>query len=557
MTSKADGVLTQSTALQSSEHTTKLLKNFKWKSLLGIAFSLTNSWLGVSSSLVVGLSSGGPLLILYGLIIGVFFTFMCGWSLAEFASVLPSSSGPSFWVLKLLEKDNSGAVSTGLVSLDEPEYSFDDVAVQQETEENNLEWACTSTNVSVTSFFQSSLALAVGLLNYFGAVFTTASVFSSLALSILGVHSLLHTSYELKHWHVFVVYELLNFMLTILGCWSGILPALSQFGLYMSLFTYLITFVISLVSRSNHSDIPWPKSSEIFGKFRNTTGWNSSGMAFVVGLINPLWAFAGIDSATHMVDEVGYKASTILVPQAILSTIIIGFLTSFTYAIGMFFCVTDTEKVTESILPILEIYYQATGNRNLSVFMQCCCILTGITCGIASVTWQSRILWSLGKDFSKLTTTRPICKKTMGFFGALNSKLRAPLNAHFFSQICVAIIGCIFMGSSTAFNAIITACITLLLLTYAIPCVIVLLVGKREFYERVKNQLDILSVNLGRVPICNKISLIPNVFTIMWALFCLIFLSFPYSLPVSASTMNYVTVVYGAVAFLIGTLVLI
>ncbi|KAM3162345.1 7-keto 8-aminopelargonic acid transporter [Lachancea thermotolerans] len=557
MSLKAAEVRTHSTVLLSSEHGTKLLKNFKWKSLLGIAFSLTNSWLGVSSSLVVGLSSGGPLLILYGLIIGVFFTFMCGWSLAEFASVLPSSSGPSFWVLKLLEKDEAEPVSTGLVSLSAPNSFTEDAETQLEAEEKNLEWACTTTNVNVNSFFQTSLALAVGLLNYFGAVFTTASVFSSLALSILGVYSLLHASYGLKHWHVFVVYELLNFLLTILGCWSKILPALSRFGLYMSLFTYLITFVISLVSRSNYSDISWPKSSDIFAQFRNTTGWSSSGMAFVVGLINPLWAFAGIDSATHMVDEVGYKASTTLVPQAILSTIIIGFLTSFTYAIGMFFCVTDTEKVTESILPILEIYYQATGNRNLSVLMQCCCILTGALCGIASVTWQSRILWSLGKDFSQVTTTRPVCKKTMGFFGTVNSKLRAPLNAHLFSQLCVAIIGCIFMGSSTAFNAIISACITLLLLTYAVPCLIVLLIGKREFYERAKSQLNILGVNLGRVPVCSKIGQIPNVLTILWALFCLIFLSFPYSLPVSANNMNYVTVVYGAVALLIGTIIII
>lgn len=157
MSLKAAEVRTHSTVLLSSEHGTKLLKNFKWKSLLGIAFSLTNSWLGVSSSLVVGLSSGGPLLILYGLIIGVFFTFMCGWSLAEFASVLPSSSGPSFWVLKLLEKDEAEPVSTGLVSLSAPNSFTEDAETQLEAEEKNLEWACTTTNVSVNSFFKLPL----------------------------------------------------------------------------------------------------------------------------------------------------------------------------------------------------------------------------------------------------------------------------------------------------------------------------------------------------------------------------------------------------------------
>ncbi|SCU86947.1 LANO_0C09648g1_1 [Lachancea nothofagi CBS 11611] len=527
----------------------KLSRNFGWLSLLGISFSLTNSWLGVSSSLVVGLSSGGPLLIVYGLIIGMFFTFMCGWSLAEFSSMLPSSSGACFWVLKMLERRQDAI---------KPIEDFaQPLSSDNETEEINLQWACTTTNVEITSSFQRSMALVVGLINYFGAIFTTASVFSSLALSILGVHSLLNPDYQLKHWHIFITYEILNVLLTFINCWSVILPLLSQFGLYMSVLTYLITFIISMVCRSNNTDIAWPKSNEVFGEFRNTTGWSSSAMAFIVGLINPLWAYAGIDSATHMVDEVGYKQSRKLVPRAIISTILIGFVTSFTYAIGMFFCITDAEKVTESILPILEIYYQATGNRNLSVFMQCCCILTGITCGIASVTWQSRILWSCGRDFSKLSEERPMSRKVMGFFGMVNPQLKAPLNSHLFSQLLVAVIGCIFMGSSTAFNAIITACITLLLLTYAIPCTILFFVGKASFYSRIRKELASLGVSTKGFPVTSKFGYIPNTLTICWALFCLIFLSFPYNLPVDSASMNYVSVVYGAVGLLVGIIVVL
>ncbi|CEP64994.1 Bio5p LALA0_S16e00254g [Lachancea lanzarotensis] len=542
---------------KSSEHLTtvftadsaeqKLPKTFKWIPLLGIAFSLTNSWLGVSSSLVVGLSSGGPLLIIYGLVIGMIFTLMCGYTLAEFSSMIPNSSGACFWVLKMLEFRK------------EDELTLKNIEVanssEEDSEEKSLEWACTTKGVVVNSPFQRSAALAVGFINYFGAVFTSASVFSSLALSILGVHSLLHPDYEFKHWHIFVVYEILNVVITFVNCWSAILPALSQFGLYLSLLTYLTTFIICMVCRSNNNVNEWPKSSNIFGHFQNTTGWSSSPMAFIVGLINPLWAFAGIDSATHMVDEVGYMQSKRLVPRAIICTIVIGFLTSFTYAIGMFYCIIDSEKVTESILPILEIYYQATQNRNLSVFMQCCCISTGLTCGVASVTWQSRILWSIGRDFSKLSPHKPVSRKTLGFFGKVNSSLKAPLNAHLFSQVVVAIIGCIFMGSTTAFNAIITACITLLLLSYAIPCVILLWVGKRAFYVRIQTELSEIGVSIKRLPNVGISGLIPNILTICWALFCLVFLSFPYSLPVSSGNMNYVSVVYGVVTLTIGIIV--
>lgn len=534
-----------------TESSTKLLKNFSWWSLIGISFSLTNSWLGVSSSLVVGLYSGGPLLIIYGLIIGLFFTFMCGWSLSEFSSLLPNSSGSSFWVLKMLEK-NDDIEDNHNINIKSDSHSCDD--------ELKLEKYCAVSSVKVTSNWQRSVALTVGLINYFGAVFTTASVCSSLSLNFLGVYSLVHPAYEIKHWHVFLTYEILNVFFTTFNCWSKWLPAISQFGLYMSMFSFGLTFVISLVCRSNDKVTPWPTKSSIFSEFSNTTGWSSSGMAFIVGLINPLWAFAGIDSATHMVDEVGHSTSRTLVPRAIIGTVLLGFVTSFTYSIGMFYCITDTKSVVESILPILQIYYQATGNRNLSIFLQCCCITSGVVCGIASGTWQSRILWSISRDFENIDTNKPrpvfryFCKR----FGHVNSLLKVPLTSHLFSQAIVAIIGCIFMGSTTAFNAIITACITLLLLSYAIPCSILLVVvGKRQFYRRIGQELDELKLSTSSIFHSKNawFGYIANGLTIAWALFCLIFLSFPYTLPVSAGNMNYVSVVYGAIALVISVIV--
>lgn len=232
----------QKTLSLSSNDEQKLSKNFTWTSLLGIAFSLTNSWLGVTSALVVGLYSGGPLLIIYGLIIGMFFTFMCGWSLAEFSSILPSSSGTSFWVLKMLEKRDveldgeyigGDCILTSNVRTTEP-YDDDD----DDDEERRLETFCATKEVRLNSSFQKSIALIVGLINYFGSIFTTASVFSSLALSILGVHSLLHTQYQLAHWHVFLIYEILNALFVVVNSWSSILPFISQFVLYMSVLTY-------------------------------------------------------------------------------------------------------------------------------------------------------------------------------------------------------------------------------------------------------------------------------------------------------------------------------
>ena len=53
----------------------ELRRNFSIVSLLGIGFGITNSWFGILGSLVAGISSGGPMMIIYGIIIVAVFLF--------------------------------------------------------------------------------------------------------------------------------------------------------------------------------------------------------------------------------------------------------------------------------------------------------------------------------------------------------------------------------------------------------------------------------------------------------------------------------------------------
>lgn len=520
------------TEIKEIDGSNNLTRNFKWQSLLGIAFSLTNSWLGISSSLSVGISSGGPVLIIYGLIIGFLFSLICAFTLSSFAKLLPNSSGPCFWVLKLYE-ENSG-IDSG----------------QSTVEIEDATSLCTVETLKLT-LLQRNLGLVTGLLNYFGAVFTTASICSSLSFNILGMYAASHPTFELKKWHTFITYQCLNIFILMGNLRSKPLPCILKCGLYLSVLTFFLTFIMSMVSRSNSRTDPWPSSSSIFGKFQNTTGWRSSGVAFIVGLINPLWAFVGIDSATHMTDEVGHDKARVLVPRVIFTTVVLGFLTSFAYSIGMFYCITDRERVQGSILPILEIYQQATSNRNLSIFMQSMCTLCGLVCGVASSTWQSRILWSIARDFRLIDRRlgKVSSAKVFSSIVEVHSRYQTPLKALLLSHFLIVIIGCIFMVSTTAFNAIITASITLLFITYAIPSFIFLVKRPTFFLENLSgmnSNLDgITHKSLGWFYLA-----IHSLCT-LWALFCLFFFSLPYELPVSAKSMNYVSVVYGVVALII------
>ena len=85
-------------------YTQDMKRNFSVFSVLGVGFSLTNSWFGISAALVTGINSGGPLLIIYGIIIIALVSTCVGISLSELASALPNAGGQYFWANELAPK---------------------------------------------------------------------------------------------------------------------------------------------------------------------------------------------------------------------------------------------------------------------------------------------------------------------------------------------------------------------------------------------------------------------------------------------------------------------
>ena len=125
-------------------------------------------------------------------------------------------------------------------------------------------------------------------------------------------------------------------------------------------------------------------ASFVFKDFENNTGWSSAGIAFIVGLINRAWSFSCLDCATHMAEEIVEPERWI--PVSILSTVAIGFATSFCYAISMFFCIKNLDAILSSTtgVPILDIFYQALGNKHGAL-----CLASGVLL-LVVFTWGSQ-----------------------------------------------------------------------------------------------------------------------------------------------------------------------
>lgn len=75
----------------------------------------------------------------------------------------------------------------------------------------------------------------------------------------------------------------------------------------------------------------------------NNSGWSSDAVVFLTGMANPNFIFSGLDGAAHLAEEVTDATKT--VPRALFSTIGIGFVTAFIYAIAMLYSMVDFEKV--------------------------------------------------------------------------------------------------------------------------------------------------------------------------------------------------------------------
>ncbi|KAF4963130.1 hypothetical protein FSARC_8843 [Fusarium sarcochroum] len=400
-------------------HTQELRKNFSVFSVLGISFSLANSWFGISTALVTGINSGGPVQLVYGIILITIVCAAIAVSLSELASAMPDAGGQYFWTSQLASRRYSRFLSylTGWIA-----------------------WA--------------------------GSLFTCASIALGVGGLIMGCIQMAHPALVLKPWMSFVCYQVVNLVCALFNISSTALPGVTFFTLWTSIISFLVIILVVPAKADTHQSAKF-----VFTDFVNNTGWPSDGIAYIVGLINCNWAFNGLDCATHMAEEVPNPERTI--PIAILGTVGIGFVTAWLFGIAMMFSIQNFDTVSETPtgVPILELFDQALNNKAGAIVLCSLIVLTGCGCLIASHTWQARLCWSFARD-----------KGLPGsqYLSQVQPRLRTPIWAHVVSCTIVSILGCLYLASSTAFNSMVTACVVLLYGSYSIPVVCLLIKGRSK-----------------------------------------------------------------------------
>ncbi|CAO1622827.1 unnamed protein product [Sympodiomycopsis kandeliae] len=456
---------------------------FSFAAILGLAFAVLNSWVAMSASLSVVLPSGGPVAMLWGLIISAVGVICIAASLAEICAVLPSAGGPYHWTFALAPK-----------------------------------------NLKV------GLAYANGWISAAGWVCLVATA-SSLGSTFIGnIISLLHPEYEEQPWHIFLLYvafSLGGWLVNVFG--AKILDPCNKAALFWSLAGAITVVIVCLATASP----TYRTGTDVFGTYVNTTGWDNF-TAFMLGLLQSTFGLVGVDAVTHMVAEM--PRSHVNAPRAMLLAPAIGAFTSWIVLMVLLFCLTDYDAVIESAAgPLLTIIYQATNSKGGSVALLMFPVISMCFTAIGILCASSRTTQALAADrgipFSK-------------FFASETKGLNVPVPAITFNTFWVIIFGCVYLGSNAALQAILSASVVLLQISYVIPVILLLIRGR--------NTLDSVSFHVGpRHFNLGKAGYVINLWAIFFAVFTNIFFVFPAEIPVSTSSMNWtVVVVYGVVPVL-------
>lgn len=443
--------------------------------IVAAGFNICNSWCGLAATLFLGIIAGGPVTIIYGIIVCTFTVGCCALSLAELAARYPTAGGQYHW--------------TWLIA---PER------------------------------FKRGASYATGMINIFAWLAISASVCVIIPNIVLGLAAYWNPTFVPQKYQSFLLYQVSN--LLVLAYNIAILRRASwthNVGMVFSLLCFLTFFIACLAKAS-----PKLPSSYVWSTFVNEgTGW-SNGVVFLTGLTNPNFMYVGIDGAIHLAEDA--VNATTAVPWALCAAVVIGFVTAFPFVIAMFYCISDPTAVLQSPVPIFAIWGQAVKSFSGATVMTAFLLLTGYFSLNACQQTASRLTWSFARDKALVFSNH---------IGRIHPGLGVPVWALIANAVVVFVMGCIYLGSTVAFNAIVGTCLILMHVTIAIPILFLMASGRDSRFLPEKGHW-----NMGVA------GWLFNFISVIWALIVLVFYCFPATNPTSGSAMNYASAVLGVMA---------
>ncbi|KIX04567.1 uncharacterized protein Z518_05437 [Rhinocladiella mackenziei CBS 650.93] len=466
--------------LKAQGYTREMPRRFSLLSLMSMSYALLATWNGFGSAFGTGFTEASSAGSIWTLAIAAVMTAVTGIGMAELSSAYPVAGAQYYW---------SYVVSS-------PEWGP----------------------------FASYMSAGISTLGWWLGL---ASVTNFIAAMVVGVAALNHPDYTIERWHIWLIFAAVTWAaigMNVFG--TRYLPLWNKFILYFSATTMVVTIITILACAAPN----YQSAKFVFSDTTNSTGWSNDGLAFLLCMVNALYGFLGVDCGAHLCEEL--PNPTVNVPKVIMYPVLMGFMTAFPFAISLSFVITDFEQVisTPTGLPLIEVYYQATGSKAGTSVLMVAFAICFFGCATANITSSSRQMWAASRDN---------CFPFSRYWKQVHPRWQMPVNAACLSGTLVTLYGLIFLGSSTAFASMVGACIVFMTTSYVVPQGIVAWRGRDKVLPR-------RALDLG------KWGLPLNVFACVWVMFIDIIYCIPVSYPVTLENMNWISVVtVGLVSFLL------
>ena len=388
-------------------------------SALGVAYSITNTGLGILLAIGTAVYFGGPPSYFWGFLLMTIVGFCAAVSLGELVSMYPHSGGQYFWVAQLYPAENGRRLLSYITAI--------------------FAWA--------------------------GAVATGASACLVCTQIIFGMATLANPGLTIQPWQIFLGFQALNLACFPVNCVERGLGYFGKLALIMAISSTIVIFIAVLAVAPTKQSAAF-----FFTDFTNVSGW-PTGLAFFIGINAPNWNFSCLDAATHLADELPDPRRNI--PRVLVLTVLVGFITGLPVLMAMYFCVQSVDDAINGVSGIfsMEVFLQVfTGNKAAALGLEALVLIPGIFSIVGIHTWQSRMAWALSRD-GGFPSSKYLARVASAPFGS-------PVYAHAWSASWTAMCGFLYLASTTAFSSLISAGIVLQYLSYSLAVGCLLLRGR-------------------------------------------------------------------------------
>jgi choline transport protein len=353
--------------------------------------------------------------------------------------------------------------------------------------------------------------------NLFGWVSVLATVVNLSAIVLQSMISLQNPNYIPERWHtaclviaMLLLYGAINSMR-----WTFIFVPWLELAagiLHVSLFILFITGLTVMGSRNS--------TDYIFFHREIWSGWdNQSVLSWHLGMLTCVSSFISLDSFVHMAEE------TRLAKKAVPRAVFWGITLNGAMGFAMVICVLSVmgpmdEELAFAPYQMSVVLMRVTQSADAATAMICGILVIFICSGLGGVASVSRLSWAWARD-----------EGLPRWFAVVDAKHRLPIRAIWLGLGLNMALALIDIGSTTAYGALVSLATISLFSSYGLA--ILSMLAARWRSHQGKQNLELGEWNMG------KWGVYVNAYAIIYTVYMAVFLPIPYSLPVTAATMNY------------------